>query len=96
MRESSTGENDEIGLLGLNHPLNKRRRIEVGASRHLGRKHIQTRRRFAVGIVHVRHLQYLELPTSPKSQPRRLVIPVLLRRSQNQDRKQRRHHHHRC
>lgn len=95
MRESSTGENDEIGLLCLNHPLNKRRRIEVGASRHLGRKHIQTRRRFAVGIVHVRHLQYLKLPTSPKSQPRRLVFPVLLRRSQNQDRKQRRRHHHR-
>jgi hypothetical protein len=57
-----------MGFLGEDHAADKGGGVEVGARGDLSREHVLTRRGLAVGIMHVRHLQYLELPTFPKPQ----------------------------
>lgn len=86
-KKKITGENDEIGLLGEDHPLDKGCGIKVRASGELAGKHVLARRGLAVPIMHIGHLQYLKLPIFPKPQLLRLLL-LLLFRSKAPDRKQ--------
>ena len=68
-KEKLTGEDDEIGVLRLNDPVNEGSGVEIGAGGHLALEHVLALGVSAVGVVHVGDLQDLERPISlPKSQ----------------------------
>jgi hypothetical protein len=79
-----------MGLLSKNHAVDKGGSVEVRASSELRLEHIQTRRSLAIRKMHIRHLQYLQIPSFPKPQPPLLWLWLLLLLigSQAADRKQ--------
>lgn len=57
-----TGENDEIGALVSDDAVEEGSGVEIGASGGLIGEHVEASGRSTVGVVHVRHLKYFELP----------------------------------
>lgn len=64
-----TGENDEIGSLVSDDAVEEGSGVEIGASGGLIGEHVKASGRSTVGVVHVRHLKYFELPWSPPLEP---------------------------
>lgn len=69
-----TSEDNKIGLLSEDHPVNEGSGVEVRTRNILGREHIQARCGLAICIVHICHLQYLEFSILVKPQLQILLL----------------------
>lgn len=63
-----TREDDEIGALGADDAVDEGGGVEIGAGGGLVGEDVEAARRSAVSVVHVRHLQNLELTPPPSTE----------------------------